>query len=175
MACDRLSKITYFVATIEGILIKELTWLFRDNVQKLHGLSESMISNRGPQFAIEMTKKLNRILGIEKKLSMSFHPQTNGQKEQINQELEQYLQFFIDYRQKDWPEWLALAEFSINDKVHSATKVSLFIANYGRELRIGTDIRKKRKIEKVTEFAKRMKRVQEEVGAALKKVQKKIK
>ena len=106
---------------------------------------------------------------------MSFHPQTNGQKEQINQELEQYLQFFIDYRQKDWPEWLALAEFSINDKVHSATKVSLFIANYGRELRIGTDIRKKRKIEKVTEFAKRMKRVQEEVGAALKKVQKKIK
>jgi len=89
----------------------------------------------------------------------------------MNQELEQYLQFFVDHRQKDWPEWLASAELAINNKVHSTTKVSLFIANYGRELRIGGDIRRKGKVEKAMEFVEKLKRVQEEVVAALKKTQ----
>ena len=55
----------------------------------------------------------------------------------MNQELEQYLRFFVDHRQKDWLEWLALAEFAVNNKVHTTTKVSPFMANYGRELRMG--------------------------------------
>jgi len=49
-------------------------------------------------------RKLNRISGIESKLSMVFHPQTDGQIERVNQELEQYLRMFIDYRQEQWPE-----------------------------------------------------------------------
>jgi len=100
---------------------------------------------------------------------MAFHLQTDGQTKQINQKLEQYLQFFVDHRQKDWPEWLALVEFAVNNKVHSATKISLFMANYGRELRMERDIRKNGKIEKATEFVERMKKVHEETGAALKK------
>ena len=87
----------------------------------------------------------------------------------MNQELEQYLRFFVDYRQKNQPEWLALAEFAINNKVHSATKVSLFIANYGRELRMEANIRRKEKAERVMEFAERIKKVYEKVGAALRK------
>ena len=67
------------------------------------------------------------------------------------------------------------AEFVVNNKAHIATKVSLFIANYSREFRMGDDIRRKGKVEKATEFVERMKRVQEEAGAALKKVQKEIK
>jgi len=51
--------------------------------------------------------------------------------------LEQYLRFFIENRQKDWPEWLASAEFTVNNKAHTATQVLLFMANYGRELRMG--------------------------------------
>jgi len=77
------------------------------------------------------------MLGIETKLSTVFHPQTDGQTERINQELEQYLQFFVDHWQKDWPEWSALAEFAVNNKVHTATKVSSFMANYRRKLRMG--------------------------------------
>ena len=84
-----------------------------------------------------MTKELNWILGIKTKLSTVFHPQTDGQMEHMNQELEQYLRFFIEHRQKDWLEWLASAEFAVNNKAHTATKVSPFIANYGRELRMG--------------------------------------
>jgi len=83
--------------------------------------------------------------------------------------LEQYLRFFIDYRQKDWPDWLALAEFTINNKVYLATKISLFVANYGRELRIRADIRKKEKVEKAIEFVERIKKIHEEVGVVLKK------
>jgi len=42
-------------------------------------------------------RELNRMLGIETKLSMVFHPQIDGQMERMNQELEQYLQMFIDH------------------------------------------------------------------------------
>ena len=68
-----------------------------------------------------------------------------------------------------------MAEFAINNKVHLATKISLLIANYRTELRMGADIRKKKKVKKVTEFAERMKKIQEEVGAALRKVQEEMK
>ena len=63
-----------------------------------------MVSDRGPQFAAELTKELNRMLDIKMKLLTAFHPPTDGQTEHMNQELEQYLWLFIDYRQKDWPE-----------------------------------------------------------------------
>jgi len=93
----------------------------------------------------------------------------------MNQELEQYLRFFVDHRQKDWPEWLVSAEFAVNNKVHMATKVSPFIANYGRELRMRRDIKKRRKVESMTEFVERMKKVHEEAVAALKKTQEDMK
>ena len=141
--CDRLSKMTHFVATTEGTSVEGLARLLWDNVWKLHGLPESIVSDRRPQFAAELTKELNRMLGIKIKLSTAFHPQTDGQTERMNQELEQYLQFFIENRQKDWLKWLAAAEFAINNKIHMATKVSLFMANYSKELRMGGDVRRK--------------------------------
>jgi len=70
---------------------------------------------------------------------------------------------------------LALAEFAVNNKVHMIMKVSSFMANYGRKLRMGGDIRKKEKVEKVIEFVERMKKVHEEAGVALKKAQEDIK
>jgi len=85
---NRLSKMTHFVANIEGILAEELARLFRDNVWKLHRLPESIVSDRGPQFVAELTKKLNKMLGIETRLLTVFHPQTNGHTERMNQELE---------------------------------------------------------------------------------------
>ena len=81
---DMLSKITHFVATTERTLVEGLARLFRDNVWKLHELLESMVSDRGPQFAAELMKKLNRMLGIEMRLSTAFHPQTDRQMEWMN-------------------------------------------------------------------------------------------
>jgi len=129
------------------------------------------MSDRGLQFAAELIRELNRMLGIETKLLMSFHLQIDGQTEQMNQELEQYLRLFIDHRQNDWPKWLALVEFVVNNKIHLATKVSPFMANYSRELRMRADIRRKIKIEKEIEFAEMMKKVQEKAKVALRKTQ----
>jgi len=172
---DRLSKMTHFVATTERTMAEGLVRLFKDNVWKLYGLPESMVSDRGPQFAVELTKELNRMSEIEMRLLIAFHPQTDGQTERMNQELEQYLRFFVDHRQKDWPEWLASAEFVVNNKVYTATKVSLFMANYGRELRMGDNIRKRGKVEKAMEFMERIRKVHEEAEAALKKAQEDMK
>ena len=63
-----------------------------------------------------------------------------------------------------------MAEFAVNNKVHSTTKVSLFMANYSREMRMEVDLRRKEKMEKAIEFVKRMRKVQEETGAALVRV-----
>ena len=104
VVCDKLFKMTHFVATTESILAEGLVRLFKNNVWKLHGLLESVVLDRGLQFMVELTKKLNRMLRIETRLLTVFHPQTDGQTEQINQELEQYLKLFVDHRQKDWLE-----------------------------------------------------------------------
>ena len=98
VVCDWLSKMMYFVAITKGTSTEDLARLFRDNMWKLHGLPESVVLVRGPQFAAELTKELNRMLEIETRLSTAFHPQTDGQTEQMNQELEQYLRFFVEYR-----------------------------------------------------------------------------
>ena len=95
---NKLFKIIYFVTIMEGILTKELVQLFRDNIWKIHGLLESVVLDRRLQFTAEMTKKLNKMLEIEMKLLTSFHPQTDGQTERMNQELEQYLQFFVNHK-----------------------------------------------------------------------------
>ena len=79
VVCDQLSKITHFVATIEGISVEGLARLFRDNVWKLHGFLESVVLDRGSQFAAELTKKLNKMLEIEMRLLTAFYPQTDGQ------------------------------------------------------------------------------------------------
>jgi len=147
---DRLTKIVHFIPTTERTSAKGLARLFRDNVWKLHGLPESIISDRGPQFAAGLMQELNEMLGINSKLSTVFHPQTDGQTERVNQELEQYLRMFIDHRQEQWLEWLGMAEFAYNEG------------------------RKKGKYVGVEKFVEKMKKIQEEVKAALKKTQEDI-
>jgi len=71
---------------------------------KLHGLPESVMSDRGPQFGAGLTRELNKMLGIETKLSMAYYLQTDRQTERTNQELEQYLRIYVDHRQNNWSE-----------------------------------------------------------------------
>ena len=74
VVCNRLSKIAHFVATMKGMSVEGFARLFRDNIWKLHGLLESIVSDQGPQFAAGLTKELNRMLGIKTKLLTAFHP-----------------------------------------------------------------------------------------------------
>ena len=120
-------------------------------------------------------KELNKMLGIETKLSIAYHPQTDGQTERTNQKLEQYLRMYVNHRQNNWLEWLAIAEFAFNNKVHTVTKMSSFQANYGREPKMGFDIRKKGKNVKAEEFVREIKKRHEEARAALVKSQEEMK
>ena len=79
VVCNRLSKMMYFAATTERTSVEGLVRLFRDNIWKLHGLPESVVSNRSPQFAAELMKELNKMLGIKMRFSTVFYPQTDGQ------------------------------------------------------------------------------------------------
>jgi len=127
------------------------------------------------QFAAGMMKELNNLLGIQTKLLMAYHPQTDGQMERINQELEQYLRVFIDHRQEQWLDWLGTAEFTYNNKIHTATKISPFKANYGQDPRMVFEEKRKGKYEVAEKFVKRMKKIQEEAKAALGKAQEEMK
>jgi len=71
---DQLIKMVHFIPTMEKTLAEGLARLFRDNMQKLHGLLESIISGKGPQFSAGLIRELNRMLGIKSKLSMVFYP-----------------------------------------------------------------------------------------------------
>jgi len=172
---NRLTKMVHFIPTTEKMSAEGLARLFRDNVWKLHRLSKSIISDRGPQFVAGIMQESNRMLGIESKLLMAFYSQTDGQTERVNQKLEQYLRIFIDHRQKQWPDWLGTAEFTYNNKAHSSTKMSSSKANYGQDPRIGFETRRKGKYEGAEKFVMKMKKIQEEAKAVLGKAQKEMK
>jgi len=115
------------------------------------------------------------MLGIESKISTVFHPQTDGQTKRVNQELEQYLRIFIDYRQEQWLDWLGIAEFTYDNKAYSSTKTLPFKANYGQDPRMGFEIRKKGKYEGAEKFVAKIKEIQEEAKVALRKAQREMK
>jgi len=115
------------------------------------------------------------MLGIKSKLSTAFHPQTDGQTERVNQELEQYLRMFINHRQEQWHDWLGMVEFAYNNKMHSSTKVLPFKANYGQDPRMGFEMRRKGKYEGAEKFVMKMKEIQEEAKAVLEKAQEEMK
>jgi len=141
----------------------------------LHGLPESIILDKGVQFAVGIMGKLNNLLGIQTKLSTAYHSQTDRQTERINQKLEQYLRVFIDHRQEQWLDWLGMAKFVYNNKIHVVTEVSPFKANYSQDPRIGLEERRKRKYEAAGKFIERIKKIQEEAKAVLGKAQEKMK
>jgi len=84
-------------------------------------------------------KELYAILGIVGNPSTAYHPQTNGQTEQVNQEVQEFLTMFVNYQQDNWSDWLAVAQFCHNDRKHSATGFSPFFLNDGRHLRKGLE------------------------------------
>ena len=98
---DRLSKQRHFVPCKDDVDAAELAELFLRHIFKLHGLPTTIISDRGPQFAAEFWKRLCDRLGIDRKLSTAFHPQTDGQTERINAVMEQYLRAHVSYLQED--------------------------------------------------------------------------
>ncbi|KAI5116708.1 hypothetical protein M0805_009208 [Coniferiporia weirii] len=100
--------------------------LYHDNVYRRFGLPRCIISNRGPQFASQVFQTLCTRLGIKSKLSTTYHPQTDGQTECTNQEVEAYLRIYCGTLPHTWTDSLTDLEFSHNIQTHSVTKTSPF-------------------------------------------------
>jgi len=111
--------------------------LFLHQVWKLHGLLKYVISDRGPQFVAHFTKELYRLLGIKLASSTAWHPQTDGQTEHVNQELDQYLWLFVNERQDNLYDLLPMAKFQHNNYVHSTTQQPPFLLDTGQLPRMG--------------------------------------
>ena len=103
-------KPTHLKLNAEGF-----TNLVQDRVIRYHSLPEVLISDRGPQTVAKAWEQICKQLGIKQHLSTGYHPETNGQTERANQEVEAYLQLFINYLQDNWCEWCAIMEFSYNN------------------------------------------------------------
>jgi hypothetical protein len=142
MVVDRLTKMHHYVPCIaeeEGTTAEETARLLINHVWKLHGLPSTIISDRGPQFVSLVWKTVCKTLKINVKLSTAFHPETDGQSEIANQEMERYLRSYCNYQQDDWSDWLSMAEFASNAAVSASTGLSAFMINYGYEPRMSFD------------------------------------
>uniref|UniRef100_A0A803TQ29 Gypsy retrotransposon integrase-like protein 1 n=1 Tax=Anolis carolinensis TaxID=28377 RepID=A0A803TQ29_ANOCA len=128
---DLFTKLAHFVPC-EGLpTAKETTDLFLQHVFRLHGLPKSLVTDRGSQFTSRFWKALQKLLGIDSRLSSAHHPQTDGQTERTNATLEQYLRCYVNYQQDNWASLLPLSEFAYNNGVQASTKETPFFANYG--------------------------------------------
>lgn len=164
---DRFTKMIHVLPTTDQVSSEGIARLFRDNVWRYHGLPIKVISDRGSQFVSGYMRELNRLLGIQTAASTAYQPQTDGQTERINQEIELYLRMFVNYRQDDWMDWLPLAEFCYNNRIQSSTRQTPFMLNYGRHPRLGTEPVRETNIEAVEDFLQRMKAIQTEAKSAL--------
>ena len=137
---------------------------------KHHSLPRKVVSDRGPQFIAEFTWELYLLLGIKLAATKAYHPQRDGQTEQVNQELEQYLCLFTNQRQDDWVGLLPFVEFQYNNQVHSSTQHPPFLLDTGCVPQMGFEPDQPQShMESINEFSKRMRDTLEEVKAALAK------
>jgi hypothetical protein len=164
---DRLSKATIISPCTKTITAEETSKLYMDNVWRRTGLPCQVISDRGPQFASKVMQEVWNKLGVKSTMSTAFHPQTDGETERVNQELEQYLRVFGNFQQNNWVELIPFMEFAHNAQQHSATGKSPFEIWYGFKPEFIPPVHFTTKIPTVEERLKTLDQIRSEVTAAL--------
>ena len=102
-----------------------------DVVVRHHGLPDSIVSDRGSLFTSKFWSSLCYFLGIKRRLSTAFHPQTDGQTERQNSTMEAYLRAFVNFEQNDWARLLPMAKFAYNNAKNASTGHTPFELNCG--------------------------------------------
>ncbi|KAL0154206.1 hypothetical protein M9458_050460, partial [Cirrhinus mrigala] len=128
---DRFSKAVHLVALSGLPSAKTTAELILEHVVRLHGFPQDIVSDRGPQFTAKFWQAFCRLVGTTSSLSSGFHPQTNGQTERANQQLERFLRCFASEHQRSWASYLVWAELSNNLHTSTATGLSPFEVCYG--------------------------------------------
>lgn len=140
--------------------------LFINHVYSHHGLPDRIFSDRDTTFLSNFSRALFQRLGIKQNASTAFHPQTDGQTERVNQELEGYLRIFINHRQSDWSEWLPLAAFAHRNREHSSTGFSPFYMTHGYHAKTGSNT-VETKSQTAEEFVSHMDEIQRQASEAI--------
>ena len=136
---DWFSKEVVFVPCTKEETTYSTTELFRDHVWCQHGLPSTIVSDCGSVFASNFLGELYKLLGIKRKMSTAFHPQTGGQMERLNHEINQYLRTYVNDRQNKWAEWIKIAQFVWNNTVSKVTTDSPFGITRSYSLRMGME------------------------------------
>jgi len=127
---DRFIKMAHFIGLPTETTAKDVATVFLREVWKLHALPTETISDMEAKFSGEFWESLCKALGIKRRMSTAYHPQTDGQTERTNQVLEGYLRNFVNYDRDDWYQLLPLAEFAYNNSTMNAHGLTPFCANY---------------------------------------------
>ncbi|KAI2661127.1 Transposon Tf2-6 polyprotein [Labeo rohita] len=128
---DRFSKAVHLVALAGLPSAKTTAELILEHVVRLHGFPKDIVLDRGPQFTAKFWQAFCRLVGTTSSLSSGFHPQTNGQTERANQQLERFLRCFASEHQRSWASYLVWAELSNNLHTSTSTGLSPFEVCYG--------------------------------------------
>jgi len=168
---DSLTKRAHFMATNTTVSAEGAAWLYYQHVWKLHGLPLQWLHDCGSVFISDFMRELNRLLGIKTTASTAYHPQTDGQTERVNQELETYIHMFCNHHQNNWDELLPSAEFAAANHIHTATQLTPFIADTGRNPHMGFEPMVDTADEGADAFRDRMELGLKEAQAALSKAQ----
>jgi hypothetical protein len=94
-------------------------------------MPREIISDRDKLFILKFWTILMALLGMKRKLLLAFHPQIDGQTERVNQIMEAYLHYYINYKQNNWVELLPLVQYIYNSVESEGTGITPFFANYG--------------------------------------------
>jgi hypothetical protein len=135
VSVDKLPKLVHFVACKEEVSAKEFAELYVDHVFCLHGLSREFITDRDPRFTSAFWQEVTVLLGTRTVLSSSFHPQTDGQTERVNQTWETYLRHFVSVGLNDWDTLLSRAEFAHNAAINETIRTAPLKLTYGHHPR----------------------------------------
>jgi hypothetical protein len=128
---DKFSKYSHFLRLRHPFTALNVAKLYMDEVYRLHGMPQIMVSDRDRIFTSQLWKELFKLSGTELRMSSAYHPQSDGQTEMVNQSVEAYLRCFTQSCPAKWSQWLSLAEFWYNTNFHSALGKSPFEVLYG--------------------------------------------
>ena len=129
------TKAVKLIPCDKSVTALQTAQLYFDHVYRHYGLPEQIISDRGPQFASHVFQELCNLTGIRSTMSTAYHPQTDGQAERTNQEIELYLRIYCMDHPETWTNHLPLIEFTHNNRTHSVTKRTPFQLLMGYEPR----------------------------------------
>jgi hypothetical protein len=127
---DRLSKDVVLIA-LPNLEVETVARAFIKHVVAYHWLPTAIVSDRGSQFVSGLWKRLCEILGILRRLSTAFHPQTDGATERMNAVVEAYLRAYVQWDQKNWAKFLGMAMIAIRGRQATSTGVSPFFLQHG--------------------------------------------